>query len=57
VAKVRAIALAWVSQTVIDEGGRCIRDGLDAEQVADELRPMVEAIIDDLDHGWGESFA
>jgi hypothetical protein len=46
-----------VSQTVIDEGGRCIRDGLDAEQVADELRPMVEAIIDDLDHGWGESFA
>lgn len=57
VAKVRAIALAWVSQTVIDEGGRCIRDGLDAEQVADELRPMVEAIIDDLDHGCGESVA
>jgi AcrR family transcriptional regulator len=49
VAKVHAIALAWVSQTVIDEGGRGIQDGLDSDQVADRLRPAVAAVIDDLD--------
>lgn len=49
VAKVHAIALAWVSQTVIDEGGRRIEDGQDSDQVADELGPVVAAVIDDLD--------
>lgn len=49
VAKVHAIALAWVSQTVIDEGGRRIEDGQGPDQVADELGPVVVAIIDDLD--------
>lgn len=49
VAKVHAIALAWVSQTVIDEGGRCIEDGLDPDRIADELGPVITAIIDDLD--------
>lgn len=50
VAKVHGIALAWISQTVIDEGGKRIRDGQSPDQIADALRPLVAAIIDDLDH-------
>lgn len=50
VAKVRGIALAWVSQTVIDEGGSRIRNGQNSDQIADALGPLITAIIDDLDH-------
>lgn len=50
-AKVHAVALAWVFQTITDEAGRRIIDGQRPTQIADELRPIVEAIIDDLD-GW-----
>lgn len=49
VAKVHGIALAWISQTVIDEGGRRIQDGQSPDQIADALHPLVDAIIDDLD--------
>lgn len=49
VAKVQAIALAWLSQTVIDEGGRRIRDGRPTAQIANELRQIITTIADDLD--------
>ena len=48
-AKVQAIALAWVFQTVTDETGRRTQAGEDPDRIADELRPIIEAIIDDLD--------
>jgi hypothetical protein len=50
-AKVHAVAVAWVFQTITDEAGRRIIDGQQPTQIADELRPIIEAIIDDLD-GW-----
>lgn len=49
VAKVHAIALAWLSQTIIDEGGKRIQDGKSPPQIADELRSIVEAIVAELD--------
>jgi AcrR family transcriptional regulator len=49
VAKVRGIALAWVFQTITDETGRRSRDGQSPARIADELRPLIETIIDDLD--------
>jgi AcrR family transcriptional regulator len=48
-AKVQAIALAWVFQTITDEAGRRIIDGQHPTQIADEVRPIIEAIIDELD--------
>lgn len=50
-AKVQGIALAWVFQTITDESGRRCLDGQQPAQIADELRPIIEDIIDDLD-GW-----
>ncbi|MGH3503824.1 MAG: TetR/AcrR family transcriptional regulator [Nocardioidaceae bacterium] len=49
VAKVHGVALAWVSQTVVDEGGRRIQGGRGRDQIADELRAVVDAVVDDLD--------
>jgi AcrR family transcriptional regulator len=49
VAKVQAIALAWVFQTVTDESGKRSLAGADPTQIADELGPMVERLLDDLD--------
>ncbi|MDN5756970.1 MAG: TetR/AcrR family transcriptional regulator [Tomitella sp.] len=54
VAKIHAIALAWISQTVIDEGGRHIQQGQTPGQIADELGPLVVDIVDDLDRRLGE---
>jgi AcrR family transcriptional regulator len=48
-AKVHAIALAWVSQTLIDEAGARSREGYTAERIVTEVRPMVTAALDDLD--------
>jgi hypothetical protein len=48
---VQAVALAWVFQTITDECGRRSLDGQQPAQIADELRPIIEAIVDDLD-GW-----
>jgi AcrR family transcriptional regulator len=48
-AKPRAVALAWVFQTIIDESGRRIRDGQGPDRIANELHPIIEAILDDLD--------
>lgn len=49
VVKVQAIALAWVFQTVTDESGKRSLAGEDPTQIAEELGPMVERILDDLD--------
>lgn len=47
--RVRATALAWVFQTITDETGRRCRAGQSPAAIAAELRPLIAAIIDDLD--------
>jgi AcrR family transcriptional regulator len=47
--RMRANALAWVFQTITDETGRRCRAGQDPVTIAVELKPLVTAIIDDLD--------
>ena len=49
VAKLHGIALAGVFQIIIDEAGRRTRDGQSQAKIADELYPMVENILDELD--------
>jgi hypothetical protein len=48
-AKVQAIALAWVYQTITDESGRRRVAGQGSLQIAAELRPIIENIINSLD--------
>lgn len=47
-AKVHAIAIAWVIQTITDLAGRGTAAGRSPAQIASQLRPTVSAIIDDL---------
>jgi hypothetical protein len=49
IAKLWGIALASVFQIIISEAGRHTREGQSQDQIADELRPAVEAVLDDLD--------
>jgi AcrR family transcriptional regulator len=49
VAGLQGIALAAVFQIIITEAGRRARDGQSQAEIADELRPMVENILDELD--------
>ena len=49
IAKLRGIALAGVFQIIITEAGRRTREGQSQNQIADELRPAIEAVLDDLD--------
>jgi AcrR family transcriptional regulator len=49
IAKLRGIALAGVFQIIITEAGRRTREGQSQDQIADELRPAIEAVLDDLD--------
>ncbi|MDR0359845.1 MAG: TetR/AcrR family transcriptional regulator [bacterium] len=49
VAKLHAIAIAWVFQTVTDETGRRTEHGHAPAQIARELRPIVAAMVDALD--------
>ena len=49
VAKLRGIALAGIFQIIITEAGRRTREGQSQDQIADELRPAIEAVLDDLD--------
>jgi AcrR family transcriptional regulator len=51
IAKLRGIALASVFQIIITEAGRRTREGQSQNQIADELRPAIEAVLDDL-HRW-----
>jgi AcrR family transcriptional regulator len=49
IAKLHGIALAGVFQIIISEAGRRTREGQSQGRIADELRPAIEAVIDDLD--------
>jgi AcrR family transcriptional regulator len=49
VARLQGIALAAVFQIIIIEAGRRTRDGQSQAEIADELRPAVENILDELD--------
>jgi AcrR family transcriptional regulator len=49
IAKLRGIALASVFQIILTEAGRRTRAGQSQDQIADELRPAIEAVLDDLD--------
>jgi AcrR family transcriptional regulator len=49
-AKVQGIALAWVYQTITDESGRRRIAGQDSPQIANELRPIITTIIDNIDN-------
>jgi AcrR family transcriptional regulator len=48
-ARLQGIALAGVFQIIINEAGRLAREGQSQDEIADRLRPAVEAILDDLD--------
>jgi hypothetical protein len=48
-ARLHGIALAGVFQIIITEAGRRTRDGQSQDQIANDLRPAIEAILDDLD--------
>ncbi len=49
IARLRGIALAGVFQIIIAEAGRRTREGQNQNQIADELQPAIEAVLDDLD--------
>jgi AcrR family transcriptional regulator len=49
IARLQGIALAGVYQIIISEAGRRARDGQSQAQIADELYPIVENILDELD--------
>ena len=49
VAKLRGIALAGVFQIIITEAGRRTREGQTQNEIANELRPAIEAVLGDLD--------
>ncbi len=49
IARLRGIAPAGVFQIIITEAGRRTREGQSQNQIADELRPAIEAVLDDLD--------
>jgi AcrR family transcriptional regulator len=48
-ARMQGIALAGVFQIIISEAGRRATEGQSQNEIADELRPAIEAIIDELD--------
>jgi hypothetical protein len=49
IARLQGIALAGIFQIIIAEAGRRTREGQSQDQIADELRPAIEAVLDDLD--------
>jgi AcrR family transcriptional regulator len=49
VAKVQAIALAWVIQTITDLAGEGTAAGRSPAEIAEQLRPTVLTIIDELE--------
>jgi AcrR family transcriptional regulator len=49
IARLRGIALAGVFQIIITEAGRRTLEGQSQDQIADQLRPAIEAVLDDLD--------
>jgi len=49
IAKLQGIALAGVFQIIIAEAGHRTREGQSQHQIADELRPAIQAVLDHLD--------
>jgi AcrR family transcriptional regulator len=49
IAKLQGIALAGVFQIIITEAGQRTLNGQGQDQIADELRPAIEGVLDDLD--------
>ena len=49
IARLQGIALAGVFQIIISEAGRRTTEGQSQDQIAGELRPAIEAVLDDLD--------
>jgi AcrR family transcriptional regulator len=49
VARLQGIALAGVFQIIISEAGRRTQQGQSQDQIADELRPAIAAVLTDLD--------
>jgi AcrR family transcriptional regulator len=49
IAKLQGIALAGVLQIIITEAGQRTRNGQTQDQIADQLRPAIEAALDELD--------
>jgi AcrR family transcriptional regulator len=56
VAALQGIALAGIFQIIISESGRRTREGQSQARIADELHPMLERIVDELDR-WLSSSA
>jgi len=48
-ARLQGIALAGVFQIIISEAGRRTQEGQSQDEIADELRPAIEGMLDDLD--------
>jgi AcrR family transcriptional regulator len=55
VARLHGIALAGVFQIVISEAGRRTREGHSQAQIAEELYPIVEKLLDELDRWFNVS--
>jgi AcrR family transcriptional regulator len=55
VAQLQGVALAGVFQIIISEAGRRTRDGQSQKKIADELHPIVENILDELDRWFSVS--
>jgi AcrR family transcriptional regulator len=53
IARLQGIALAGVYQIIMSEAGRRTREGQSQAQIVDELYPMVEDILDELDRWLG----
>jgi AcrR family transcriptional regulator len=49
IARLHGIALAGIFRIIISEAGQRTLNGQSQEQIADELRPAIEAALDDLD--------
>ena len=49
VARLQGIAIAGVFQIIISEAGRRTREGQSQAKIADELHPIIENILDELD--------
>ena len=49
IARLQGIALASVFQVIISESGRRTREGQSQAEIADELYPIVENLLDELD--------
>jgi AcrR family transcriptional regulator len=49
IARLQGIALAGIFQIIITDAGRRTREGQSQDQIADALRPAIEAVLDDLD--------